>query len=365
MEEDWDLHAVVRGCAASSTAAAATATTSSAAAAAAVATTSYCSFQPRQDDNLFSFQDPFVPRFDNPTSDFEELHSLYKPFFPKSQPQQILLPLSPQNNIPISPLSVLGGLQDLSPQPTLKQQQQHIHQLINNTKLTQPKQSLSVNGSTNSIISASSHGVSHTPSPRPKRRKNQLKKVCQVPAEGLSSDMWSWRKYGQKPIKGSPYPRGYYRCSTSKGCLARKQVERNRSDPSMFIVTYTAEHNHPMPTHRNSLAGSTRQKPANSEAGTVSDSNKPTSSSPVSSPATEKQESSREEKEDIFEDDDDEFGSANMGLDNMEPADDDFFEGLDELAAQAAGDCFSDSFPGSMQLPWLSNNATTTAAGGV
>lgn len=38
-------------------------------------------------------------------------------------------------------------------------------------------------------------------------RKNQMKRVCQVPAEGLSSDMWSWRKYGQKPIKGSPYPR--------------------------------------------------------------------------------------------------------------------------------------------------------------
>ncbi|XP_060218527.1 WRKY transcription factor 22-like [Lycium barbarum] len=353
MEEDWDLHAVVRGCSASSTTSAAPSTTTA-------TTTSCCSFQPRQDDNIFSFQDPFVPRFDNPTSDFEELHNLYKPFFPKSQqPQQILVPLSPQNNIPISPLSVLGGLQDLSPQQTLKQQQQqHIPQL-NSIRLTQPKQSLSINGSTTS--------ASHTQSPRPKRRKNQLKKVCQVPAEGLSSDMWSWRKYGQKPIKGSPYPRGYYRCSTSKGCLARKQVERNRSDPNMFIVTYTAEHNHPMPTHRNSLAGSTRHKPANSEAGTVNDSNKPTTSSPVSSPVTEKQESSRDEKADIFDDDDDdEFGSSNMGLDNnMEPADDDFFEGLDELAAQATGDCFSDNFPVSMQLPWLSNNATTTAAGGV
>ncbi|CAN4108329.1 unnamed protein product [Withania somnifera] len=357
MEEDWDLHAVVRGCAASSTAAS---TTSSS-----TATTSCCSFQPRQ-DNFFSFQDPFVPRFDNPTSDFEELHNLYKPFFPQSQPQPQQIPLSPQAILPISPLSVLGGLQDLSSQqPTLKPlQQQHIHQLINSTRLTQPKQSLSVNGSTTGTISASSHAQS----PRPKRRKNQLKKVCQVPAEGLSSDMWSWRKYGQKPIKGSPYPRGYYRCSTSKGCLARKQVERNRSDPNMFIVTYTAEHNHPMPTHRNSLAGSTRQKTANSEAGTTaSDSNKPITSSPVSSPAchsptTEKQESSREEKEGIYEDDDDEFGSSNM---NMEPADDDFFEGLDELAAQTTGDCFSDNFPVSMQLPWLSNNATTTAAGGV
>ena len=25
--------------------------------------------------------------------------------------------------------------------------------------------------------------------------------------EGPSSDIWSWRKYGRKPIKGSPYPR--------------------------------------------------------------------------------------------------------------------------------------------------------------
>ncbi|XP_072984803.1 WRKY transcription factor 22-like [Typha latifolia] len=97
--------------------------------------------------------------------------------------------------------------------------------------------------------------------PRSKRRKNQQKKVvCHVPADGVSSDMWAWRKYGQKPIKGSPYPRGYYRCSSSKGCLARKQVERSRADPAMFIITYTAEHNHAVPTHRNSLAGSTRNK---------------------------------------------------------------------------------------------------------
>ncbi|WOL02163.1 WRKY transcription factor 22-like isoform X2 [Canna indica] len=108
--------------------------------------------------------------------------------------------------------------------------------------------------------------------PRSRRRKSQQKKVVRhVAANGLSSDTWAWRKYGQKPIKGSPYPRGYYRCSSSKGCPARKQVERSRTDPGTFIVTYTSEHNHPMPTHRNSLAGSTRHKFTSTAAASCSD----------------------------------------------------------------------------------------------
>ncbi|KAI4986854.1 hypothetical protein ZWY2020_019484 [Hordeum vulgare] len=101
-------------------------------------------------------------------------------------------------------------------------------------------------------------------------RRNDVRKVVCIPAppvmsnraggggEVIPSDLWAWRKYGQKPIKGSPYPRGYYRCSSSKGCLARKQVERSRSDPNMLVITYTAEHNHPWPMQRNVLAGYAR-----------------------------------------------------------------------------------------------------------
>ncbi|VVA25276.1 PREDICTED: probable WRKY mRNAion [Prunus dulcis] len=71
--------------------------------------------------------------------------------------------------------------------------------------------------------------------------------VGKLKNEGPPSDSWSWRKYGQKPIKGSPYPRGYYRCSTSKGCSAKKQVERSKTDASVLIITYTSSHNHPGP----------------------------------------------------------------------------------------------------------------------
>lgn len=84
--------------------------------------------------------------------------------------------------------------------------------------------------------------------------------MTRVPVGGPPADLWAWRKYGQKPIKGSPYPRGYYRCSTDKDCTARKQVERCRSDPGTLIVTYTGDHSHPVPLHRNSLAGTTRNK---------------------------------------------------------------------------------------------------------
>ncbi|KAG8391880.1 hypothetical protein BUALT_Bualt01G0232900 [Buddleja alternifolia] len=323
MEDDWDLHAVVRGCAA----AAAATITATAAANTTTSSGQLFTTTPHQNNNFSTayFQDLFEPRRENYF--IEELHDLYKPFFPKSQ--QILLP--PQN-LPISPLSVLENLQEFS------SDHQIMKQLLPNQ--TQKQSFLVANSSKTSF--------SHNPTPRSKRRKNNLKKICHVAAESLSSDMWSWRKYGQKPIKGSPYPRGYYRCSTLKGCMARKQVERNRSDPGMFIVTYTGEHSHPMPTHRNSLAGSTRQKP--SEIPNSDDSNKPSCS-----PVPEKVESSREELAEA-EDEDDDFSTSNMAV-----VDDDFFSGLEDFTVMDAGDCISGHVSTNLQFPWA---ATTTAGGG-
>ncbi|KAJ1284406.1 hypothetical protein BS78_03G201600 [Paspalum vaginatum] len=59
-------------------------------------------------------------------------------------------------------------------------------------------------------------------------------------------DGYRWRKYGQKAVKNSPYPRSYYRCTTPK-CGVKKRVERSYQDPSTVITTYEGQHTHHSP----------------------------------------------------------------------------------------------------------------------
>ncbi len=65
-------------------------------------------------------------------------------------------------------------------------------------------------------------------------------------ASSVNDDGYNWRKYGEKNVKGSKYPRSYYKCST-QGCTMKKIVER---DPVSGIISHSmlkGEHNHPMP----------------------------------------------------------------------------------------------------------------------
>ncbi|KAM7510092.1 hypothetical protein LguiB_008967 [Lonicera macranthoides] len=66
----------------------------------------------------------------------------------------------------------------------------------------------------------------------------------------LLDDGYKWRKYGQKVVKGNPYPRSYYKC-TYAGCNVRKHVERASADPKAVVTSYEGKHNHDVPLGRN------------------------------------------------------------------------------------------------------------------
>ncbi|XP_049391468.1 probable WRKY transcription factor 27 [Solanum stenotomum] len=94
-----------------------------------------------------------------------------------------------------------------------------------------------------------------TPLIQTRTRKNQSIRITyELFQEELINDIWTWRKYGQKYIKDSPFPRNYYKCSTSKLCEARKKIEKSPNDENIFLVSYSGEHNHDPPTNRRNLA---------------------------------------------------------------------------------------------------------------
>ncbi|XP_075522170.1 putative WRKY transcription factor 3 [Primulina tabacum] len=76
--------------------------------------------------------------------------------------------------------------------------------------------------------------------------------VVQTTSEvDLLDDGYRWRKYGQKVVKGNPYPRSYYKC-TSPGCNVRKHVERAANDPKAVITAYEGKHTHDVPAAKTS-----------------------------------------------------------------------------------------------------------------
>ncbi|KAG9153915.1 hypothetical protein Leryth_006022 [Lithospermum erythrorhizon] len=78
-----------------------------------------------------------------------------------------------------------------------------------------------------------------------KQREPRFAFITKSEVDNLE-DGYRWRKYGQKAVKNSSFPRSYYRC-TSQKCPVKKRVERSFQDPSIVITTYEGQHNHLSP----------------------------------------------------------------------------------------------------------------------
>ncbi|XP_047154152.1 probable WRKY transcription factor 4 isoform X1 [Vigna umbellata] len=77
---------------------------------------------------------------------------------------------------------------------------------------------------------------------------SQADKKYQLASQAVdkpADDGYNWRKYGQKQVKGSEYPRSYYKC-THLNCLVKKKVER-APDGHITEIIYKGQHNHEKP----------------------------------------------------------------------------------------------------------------------
>ncbi|XP_073064910.1 uncharacterized protein [Primulina eburnea] len=75
-------------------------------------------------------------------------------------------------------------------------------------------------------------------------------------SDKILDDGYSWRKYGQKLVKGDQYIRSYYKC-THPNCLAKKQVERSH-DGVKTDINYLVGHKHPKAQHSPKVASSSK-----------------------------------------------------------------------------------------------------------
>ncbi|CAN6301082.1 unnamed protein product [Urochloa humidicola] len=87
-------------------------------------------------------------------------------------------------------------------------------------------------------------------SPAPSSHQSQInsrkeKRMRKVDTFAPHNDGHQWRKYGEKKINNTNFPRYYYRCTykDNMNCPATKQVQqKDHSDPPLYAVTYYNEH---------------------------------------------------------------------------------------------------------------------------
>ncbi|XP_026443732.1 WRKY transcription factor 44-like isoform X1 [Papaver somniferum] len=70
-----------------------------------------------------------------------------------------------------------------------------------------------------------------------KSKENPKDLMPTVSGDRPSYDGYTWRKYGQKQVKGSEYPRSYYKC-THPNCPVKKRLKDHLTDSRSAIRLY-------------------------------------------------------------------------------------------------------------------------------
>ncbi|KAI3519659.1 hypothetical protein L1887_08874 [Cichorium endivia] len=94
-------------------------------------------------------------------------------------------------------------------------------------------------------------GKNRAPGGRQRRGSYKIRRTIdsRVITSGKMEDGYAWRKYGQKEIINSKFPRCYFRCTYKHalGCNAVKQVQKLGDESNRFHITYLGHHTCPPP----------------------------------------------------------------------------------------------------------------------
>lgn len=165
--------------------------------------------------------------FFDPQSPQQQLSSEFSPYQPSSSTSPPLLETSEVLNLPATPNS--SSISSAWVEPTKEEQAQKVvDQEEEEEEEQKPNKQLK---------------------PQRKNQKRQKQHrfafITKSEVDHLE-DGYRWRKYGQKAVKNSPFPRSYYRC-TNTTCGVKKRVERSSEDPTLVVTTYEGQHTHVSP----------------------------------------------------------------------------------------------------------------------